>query len=440
MSEHGHGSFRNVFPLRKRADLSHIGQHEIMIDSRATHNFVSPVKAVYTGIWLLFAGATTFLGFRLWCKVTRRTGIWYDDYILVLCWANLAATNAVITVEMATGYVTKTWGDRMLLLITISSCGTAIGQSWSKTAFAVTLLRITNTWQRIVLWYCIISLNIFMILKIFVDFAKYCDVAADQNPWRMSGFCINYALAQNVKTAGNIYNIIMDFVLALFPWMVIWKLRMNKLEKIGLCLTMSLGIVIAIIAAVRTVYEKNPALSAYNDWYFWNQGLSMVWFSSEVAGTIIVQSIPVLRALAANIRTPLTSTKIDDHEDSAGASGGAAWMAAIRRKGTATTGSDGPAAGAAANAATTTLKSDTQRSVVKVEEEDNGGDAGDDLESGIALSDFARPPTVTAIDAMTIHSTESVIPFATADAGARDSYPRRMSKAWPLPEEGAMII
>lgn len=49
---------------------------------------------------------------------------------------------------MGTGYVTKTWDDRMLILITISSCGTTFGQTWSKTAFAVTLLRITNKWQK----------------------------------------------------------------------------------------------------------------------------------------------------------------------------------------------------------------------------------------------------------------------------------------------------
>lgn len=61
----------------------------------------------------------------------------------------LLATDVLITYEMATGYVSKDWDDRMLLLIAISSCGTTIGQTWSKTAFAVTLLRITNKWQRI---------------------------------------------------------------------------------------------------------------------------------------------------------------------------------------------------------------------------------------------------------------------------------------------------
>jgi hypothetical protein len=33
----------------------------------------------------------------------------------------------------------------------------------------------------------------------------------------------------------------MDFALALFPWAIVMKLRMRNYEKIGLALTMSLG-------------------------------------------------------------------------------------------------------------------------------------------------------------------------------------------------------
>jgi hypothetical protein len=61
---------------------------------------------------------------------------------------NLLATDSVITYEMATGYVEKTWDDRMLLLISVSTSGTTVGQTLTKTAFAVTLLRFANKWQR----------------------------------------------------------------------------------------------------------------------------------------------------------------------------------------------------------------------------------------------------------------------------------------------------
>jgi hypothetical protein len=84
----------------------------------------------------------------------------------------LAVNNSLITLEFATGYVTNTWDQRMHILITITSCGTLLNQSLSKTAFAVTLLKLTKNWAhqgyQWILWFCIVSMNLFMIVK-----AKY---------------------------------------------------------------------------------------------------------------------------------------------------------------------------------------------------------------------------------------------------------------------------
>ena len=32
----------------------------------------------------------------------------------------------------------------------------------------------------------------------------------------------------------------MDFVFAIYPWLIMWKLDMKKSEKLGLCIVMSL--------------------------------------------------------------------------------------------------------------------------------------------------------------------------------------------------------
>lgn len=65
-----------------------------------------------------------------------------------------------------------------------------------------------------------------------------------------------------------VFNIVADFVLALLPWVVTWRLRISLKEKIALCITMSLGVVVAVISAVRTAWMENPAVNAYNDYYF----------------------------------------------------------------------------------------------------------------------------------------------------------------------------
>lgn len=46
--------------------------------------YYDPQREIYTGLWTLFAGASVFLSLRLWVKLTRRHGLWYDDYVLFL--------------------------------------------------------------------------------------------------------------------------------------------------------------------------------------------------------------------------------------------------------------------------------------------------------------------------------------------------------------------
>lgn len=47
-------------------------------------DYVSPEKVVDIGLWVLFAGAATFVSLRIWSKFLRRHGLWYDDYVLIL--------------------------------------------------------------------------------------------------------------------------------------------------------------------------------------------------------------------------------------------------------------------------------------------------------------------------------------------------------------------
>lgn len=150
-------------------------------------------------------------------------------------------TNIFISVEFATGYITGNWDDRMHILINISSCGTLIDTALSKTALGITLLRMSNRTQAIILWFCIISMNLFMIIKVFFQWAKYCGRDDYQNWYRLQGPCISYNFEESFKVVGNTDNIVMDFVFAAFPWWITWNLEMRRVEKIALCMTMSLG-------------------------------------------------------------------------------------------------------------------------------------------------------------------------------------------------------
>ncbi|KAF1849484.1 uncharacterized protein K460DRAFT_376104 [Cucurbitaria berberidis CBS 394.84] len=287
-----------------------------MISRRANDNsspkYVDPSVQLNAGLWSLFAGATIFLALRVWIKVTRGHGLWWDDHILLVTWVILAANNSIISVEYATGYVTDTWDDRMHILINVTSCGTLVGQALSKTAFAVTLLKLTKGWQRWILWYCIASMNLYMVLKVFFQWGKVCGKSS-YDVWYRLDFCLHPKFRDDFKEGGNVYNIIMDFVLATFPWVITWKLDMRRVEKIGLCVTMSLGMIVAVIAAIRTGWkDEGNQKDAY---YFWRNAHSNIWYSSEIVGTIIVQCIPVMRPMLRDIHMSLTSRRLASAAD-----------------------------------------------------------------------------------------------------------------------------
>jgi hypothetical protein len=145
----------------------------------------------------------------------------------------------VISIEYATGYVTDKWDDRMHILINITSCGTLVGLALTKTAFAVTLLKLTNGWLKWFLWYCIGSMNAYMIIKVILQWAKVCGKSS-YDVWYRLDICIGAEFRDRFKEGGNAYNVIMDLILAAYPWVITWNLDMRRVEKIGLCITMSL--------------------------------------------------------------------------------------------------------------------------------------------------------------------------------------------------------
>ena len=122
----------------------------------------------------------------------------------------LMINDIIITAEYATGYSEGNWTDHMHILINTSSDGTVVGQTLTKTAFAVTLLRMTHAsthsrwpWQQAILWFCIISMNAFMLTKCIFQWAKLCGDDDYQQWYRIQGWCLNYDFEQNYKEAGN---------------------------------------------------------------------------------------------------------------------------------------------------------------------------------------------------------------------------------------------
>lgn len=108
------------------------------------------------------------------------------------------------------------------------------------------------------------------------------------------GSCLDPSVQRNVGFFQSSFSTFSDFVLALFPLMVIWNLQMRLAVKFGIGCAMSLGIFATGAAIVKTIQLQQ--LTAREDYTYDTVGL-VVWFTTEMYVIIIAACVPTLRPL-----------------------------------------------------------------------------------------------------------------------------------------------
>lgn len=67
------------------------------------HHYVDPSLELNVGLWTMFAGASLFLALRIWIKITRRHGLWWDDHILLIAWVRHLLGLQIAVVDVIPG-------------------------------------------------------------------------------------------------------------------------------------------------------------------------------------------------------------------------------------------------------------------------------------------------------------------------------------------------
>jgi hypothetical protein len=130
----------------------------------------------------------------------------------------------------------------------------------SKISFGLTLLRLTDGWIRLFVYFAISTLAIFAVPATVIPWVQ-CKPLAKTFVDFIPGTCINkhpsvvYGRFQASKQTGSnnvhvdflltrdvVWSATMDVCLAVLPWKILWNLQMRTAEKIGVCVAMSLGI------------------------------------------------------------------------------------------------------------------------------------------------------------------------------------------------------
>ncbi|KAK8036179.1 hypothetical protein PG993_008793 [Apiospora rasikravindrae] len=250
-----------------------------------------------------------FLVLRFWIKISRSCGLWWDDSLLALSWVTLVVNNAIISVLLSLGFGTEqSYTTHMAILLAISGVTIPLARVWSKTSFALTLLRVIDTkarFQRLFIWFVIISMHSLSILYCVMVWRRICESQATEDSQavgRIPGPCLPLNILLALQISNIALSAFMDFALALFPWLIIWKLQMRLQEKIGTAVAMSLGILSGSRAGIFAILQIKGILTLAGPGYseYRLATLSIV-SSAEPTITIVAASIPVLRILLRDL-------------------------------------------------------------------------------------------------------------------------------------------
>ncbi|KAF2175453.1 hypothetical protein K469DRAFT_680029 [Zopfia rhizophila CBS 207.26] len=255
---------------------------------------------IIVSLWVMTVVPLFFMlpRFRVKRRYSKLVG--WDDYLLALSWVFILIYTVLTHVSVGYGigkHLVDTDPVKIVDGIKFMYLGeifALFAMPTSKTSFCVTLLRLTATqWHKWFIWFIIITINLTLWLCAILTLAQCSPV---EKLWNIAlpGTCWDNRIVINYSIFVGVWSCLMDLLLTVVPWLTIWNLQMNKREKVGVIVTMSLGCLAGVTCAVKTSYL--PSVGTWQDFTF-NTAEVLIWGLSESAITIVAASIPFLRVL-----------------------------------------------------------------------------------------------------------------------------------------------
>ncbi|KPM36263.1 hypothetical protein AK830_g10288 [Neonectria ditissima] len=261
-------------------------------------------------IWAENIISYTVIGLRIYTRRYIRGSLGWDDLCLLIVALFMTVFAILTTLSAVHGMGqhrealdTPQFSEAMLYLLCAQSVvSMAIGMG--KVVVAVFLLRIVTA-------PC-------MVLSVAV-FAQCTPVESIWNPL-LADQKVCYVSLTVVAFIDCAYAAVMDFVLALFPWIALRGLNMKRKERLAICFSLSLGVFAGICGVIRT--SGLEALSNSTD-YLYATSDSVIWTASEVTTTVVCVTLPALRPLYNKVRgVESSSAGYRQHDDSGYGPGG----------------------------------------------------------------------------------------------------------------------
>ncbi|KAL3474274.1 hypothetical protein BJX99DRAFT_271806 [Aspergillus californicus] len=275
-------------------------------------------------LWMETFLCLVVIALRIYTRAVILRNNGWDDFLLIITWFLMVAFAALCTASATYGmgvHATELSADDtshgMLLLLTGQSV-VAVAMGVSKCAVATFLMRIVvNKWHKAFLWFWNITIMFLSILLAIVVFAQCTPVESIWDSRVTQESCpVNMPMVATVLCA---WSVVLDFVLALFPWYALWNLNIKQKEKITICISLSLGVFAGICGIIRTT--SLGSLTVSTD-YLYATTDSVMWTNSELTTTIICVSVPALRPLYRSLRGLNSSKDASNYNNIGGSSYG----------------------------------------------------------------------------------------------------------------------
>ncbi|KAF6814460.1 hypothetical protein CSOJ01_04011 [Colletotrichum sojae] len=254
-------------------------------------------------VWSQVGLSLFFLCLRVYCKFKKHRGLWWDDHVLIASWLALLIASALTSVNVSLGFGKHVFQINPVNFPAIGLNGQIVSTIsisaavWSKTSFAMTLLRIEGKgWTRYLIWFAIVSMNLLMGMNAMAGWIQCAPIEKYWHP-DLPGRCWDPKVAAYYGVFAAGYSALMDILLAMLPWKLIWGLQMKTQEKIGVGIAMSMGLFAGATAIVKCT--TIPTLLS-GDFTYDGSDL-VIWGTAESGVTIVAASIPVLRVLVRDV-------------------------------------------------------------------------------------------------------------------------------------------
>ncbi|KAK3693205.1 hypothetical protein B0T22DRAFT_361933, partial [Podospora appendiculata] len=241
--------------------------------------------------------ALFFIIMRFFCKMRYAKGFGIDDGILALGFACLIASIVLECISTRYGMGTHIWEIVDFAALAVANKYLFVGEffgiigiAFAKTSFCLTLLRLAvKPWHRILIWSCAVTINLFM-WPCAITFFVGCVPLAKKFDDSVPGTCVDTVPIVHFAVFAGVWSAMTDFILAIFPWFLVWNLQMKLVERCGVCICMSIGILSGIFAIIKSA-SLIPSLQDYT----YKSTPLLIWSSTELSIVIMASSIPFLR-------------------------------------------------------------------------------------------------------------------------------------------------